>query len=387
MLRYRRTLSCRCSNLKKISLYIHIPFCERKCLYCDFLSFSAPDEVRREYVSALIRQIKNAASQYKDRKVISVFFGGGTPSVLPGALICEIMDNIRNEFDVDKSAEISIEVNPGTAYDLDSYISAGINRLSIGLQSSVDSELKKLGRIHTVRDFETLYEQALLKGFNNINVDLMSGIPGQTLSSYEGSLRYLVDDPSRPKPSHISAYSLSVEEGTPFSRMKLDLPDEDTEREMYKITGDMLSEKGYTHYEISNYSLAGFECEHNKVYWRRGDYLGLGLGASSMVDNVRWKNTGSIEDYIKKDDFAPKQVEHLTIKDQMEEFMFLGLRMKEGVSIAGFREYFGAPFPPEYDQVIDKYVSLGLLKKDKKCVMLTQDGISVSNLIMSEFIF
>ncbi len=184
MWKYRRTLSCRCLNLKKISLYVHIPFCERKCLYCDFLSFSASDETKKEYVNALIRQIKKDSPAYREYHVMTVFFGGGTPSVLRGQDIIEIMDEIRANFDVDKSAEVSIEINPGTSYDLASYKSAGITRLSIGLQSANDSELQKLGRIHRLKDFETLYEQVLSAGFNNVNVDLISGIPGQTLSSY-----------------------------------------------------------------------------------------------------------------------------------------------------------------------------------------------------------
>ncbi len=380
-------LSYRCLNLKKISLYVHIPFCERKCLYCDFLSFSASDETKKEYVNALIRQIKKASPAYREYHVMTVFFGGGTPSMLQGQDIIEIMDEIRANFDVDKSAEVSIEINPGTSYDLASYKSAGITRLSIGLQSANDSELQKLGRIHRLKDFETLYEQVLSAGFNNVNVDLMSGIPGQTLSSYENSLRYLADGKDRPRPTHISAYSLSVEEGTPFAAMKLDLPDEDTEREMYKITGDILSRNGYRHYEISNYALEGYECEHNKVYWRRGNYLGLGLGASSMVENVRWKNTEIMDDYIRSDVFEMKNVERLSVEDQMEEFMFLGLRLIKGVSIDSFTEYFHAPMPPKYEQVIEKYISLGLLKKERNCVMLTQDGINVSNMVMSEFIF
>lgn len=380
-------LSCRCLSLKKISLYVHIPFCERKCLYCDFLSFSASAQTKKEYVKALVRQIKKASPDYKDCQVITIFFGGGTPSVLPGEDIIDIMDAIRDNFAVDKSAEVSIEINPGTSYDLASYKAAGITRLSIGLQSADDTELQKLGRIHRSKDFEILYDQVLSSGFNNVNVDLMSGIPGQTLSSYERSLRYLADNTNRPRPTHISAYSLSVEEGTPFSTIKLDLPDEDTEREMYKITSDILSQNGYGHYEISNYSLEGYECKHNMVYWRRGNYLGLGLGASSMVDNVRWKNTDNIEDFIKKDDFEKKNIERLSIEDQMEEFMFLGLRLRDGVSIDGFREYFNAPMPSKYEQVIAKYISLGLLKKERNCVMLTQDGINVSNMVMSEFIF
>ena len=380
-------LSCRCLSLKKISLYVHIPFCERKCLYCDFLSFSASEETKKEYVRALIRQTGEAAPAYKDFQVKTIFFGGGTPSVLPGGDIIDIMDAIRENFDVDKSAEVSIEINPGTAYDLNSYKKAGITRLSIGLQSADDGELIKLGRIHRLKDFEALYEQVLSAGFDNVNVDLMSGIPGQTLASFEKSLRYLAEGHERPRPAHISAYSLSVEEGTPFSKMDLDLPDEDTEREMYKITSDILSQYGYGHYEISNYALEGYECEHNKVYWKRGNYLGLGLGASSMVDNVRWKNTDIIEDFIKKDDFDKKSPEQLSVEDQMEEFMFLGLRMRDGVSIDGFREYFNAPMPPKYEQVIEKYISLGLLKKERNCVMLTHDGINVSNMVMSEFIF
>ena len=372
--------------MKTISLYIHIPFCKRKCLYCDFLSFSASEDTKKAYVDALLREICSSSKQYTDYKVKTVFIGGGTPSILPRGAVAGIMECIHKHFDCGSCKETTIEINPGTEYDLDEYIKSGINRISIGLQSSIKKELAALGRIHDLADFESLYKQALLKGIKNINVDLMSGIPEQTLTSYEQTLLYLTDNPEFPVPNHISAYSLIVEEGTPFYTMDLSLPAEDEERCMYKITNDILSNRGYHRYEISNYALDGYESEHNKVYWERGNYLGLGLGSASMVNNVRWKNTENICDYIGKNDFEKKEVKILSVQEQMEEFMFLGLRMCRGISIRSFEEYFKCSMPENYLRVVEKYISMGLLKKENDCVMLTDEGINVSNVIMSEFI-
>ncbi|MCR4989406.1 MAG: radical SAM family heme chaperone HemW [Lachnospiraceae bacterium] len=371
--------------MKTISLYIHIPFCVRKCLYCDFLSFSADKEKRSAYLKALKEEIALKGSEYKDYEVNTVFFGGGTPSILSGDEIMGITDAINSYFNLRDNPEISMEINPGTEHDVLSYRKSGINRLSIGLQSANEQELKKLGRIHGLSDFETLYEQVLSNGFTNVNVDLMYGIPGQTLSSYERSLKYLADNPRLCKPTHVSAYSLSVEEGTPFSKMKLDLPDEEDERRMYAMTDEILSSSGFKRYEISNHALPGYECEHNKVYWKRGNYLGLGLGASSMVQNVRWKNTDDMDEYLKHG-FLRVDVKELSLNEQMEEFMFLGLRMMEGVSLAQFKEIFGIPLPERYGQIINKYISMKLLKMVNECVMLTEDGISVSNVIMADFL-
>lgn len=378
----------------KISLYVHIPFCKRKCLYCDFLSGPYDDKVRSLYVDALLREIAVRFAGYLEYEVISIFFGGGTPSVLSDNDINRIMSQIRSCYNVGENCEVSMEVNPGTVSTVEQfrgYLDSGINRLSFGLQSAVDSELETLGRIHDRKTFLNGYKMAVQAGFTNINVDLMSGIPNQTTESLSSSLRFVSS--LSPKPTHLSVYGLIVEEGTPFydrygenKPFEGELPSEEEEREMYKITGDFLTKAGYHRYEISNYALPGYECSHNKVYWKRGNYLGLGLGASSMVDNARWKNTSSMDEYI--GNIPPLDVEYevLDEKNRMEEYMFLGLRMMEGISISEFEKSFGRKFPKEYAEVVNKYVKLGLLRvQDNDIVMLTEWGIDVSNVIFADF--
>lgn len=412
----------------KISLYIHIPFCIKKCLYCDFLSGPSNREVQISYIAALLKEIRMRSHQFKEYEVKSIFFGGGTPSVLPGADIKSIMDEVRKDYVLASDCEISVEVNPGCE-DMEGkfriYKECGINRISIGLQSASDEELRILGRVHTRKDFEDTYRLAVTNGFENLNVDLISGIPGQSAEGFKLSLDYLLN--LNPAPKHISAYSLIVEEGTPFEKMYGDggtacdmLPSEDEERLMYEITDDILSSKGYKHYEISNYALPGSECYHNCVYWKRGDYLGLGLGASGMVDNVRYRNTDDVEKYIEVlnmsdmeeciktstdadtgacveissdsdmgecDKILSTDVKALSLKEQMEEFMFLGLRMMDGVSISEFEANFGVTLPKQYVEVIDKYIRLGMLERQNNRVMLTKEGINVSNVIMADFLF
>ncbi len=398
MWRSRRRRLCRCLSSMKISLYIHIPFCVRKCLYCDFLSGPDTSRVRFSYVDALIREIglyKNNA----DWEVISIFFGGGTPSILEEGLISKILSAVKGTFKLAKDCEITIEVNPGTANKarVIEYKEAGINRLSIGLQSANNEHLKTLGRIHTVEEFKTTYDEAVRAGFDNINVDLMSGIPGQTVDDHVKNLEYLLS--LDPVPKHISSYGLIIEEGTPFYSMygedakgkcEKKLPAEEEERKMYYITDDILTKAHFHRYEISNYALPGFESRHNKVYWERGNYLGLGLGSSSMVENVRWKNTEDMDEYLSlmQNDEAPiiKEKHVLSIEEQMEEFMFLGLRMMKGVSVSEFERTFGCPFLSEYRKAVDKYTGLKLLDFDGDTIRLTKAGIDVSNTVMSEFI-
>lgn len=458
----------------KISLYIHIPFCVRKCLYCDFNSGPYDNKVRSSYVAALLKEIAGRAYELSKYEVISIFFGGGTPSILDVETISRVMDVIRQNFNLVDDCEITMEVNPGTVgkaevkseilsekmsgYDvskksenkLSGFKKAGINRISIGLQSANDEELKHLGRIHTRVDFEQTYKLAHNAGIKNINVDIMTAIPGQTMDSYIETLRYVTT--LNPPPEHISAYSLIIEEGTPYYDIygdkeseavecggnnhgemsikkesvidglkKLHLPDEDTEREMYDATRRILHENGYERYEISNYSKPGFESRHNSVYWERGNYYGFGVGASSFVENVRFKNNDNIYEYISDPLSENKAIdkEILTKKEQMEEFMFLGLRMMKGISINAFESYFETEFPKEYIDVIDKYMKLGYIEaipvpsnsnKFSDCdeeyksdlakfekyivfrqkydrIMLTNKGIDISNYILSEFIF
>lgn len=326
---------------KPLELYIHIPFCVKKCDYCDFLSGPAGKERQREYFQALEREIA-AVPDFSDREITTVFIGGGTPSVPDPSLVGEIVDQIRNKFFMAPDAEITIEANPGTLYKekLQIYLEHGINRLSLGLQSPQNRELKILGRIHTWEEFQESFFMARDAGFSNINIDLMSAIPEQTYADWEKNLRTVAGI----SPEHISAYSLIIEEGTPFGERKLKLPDEDTEYRMYENTAGILEEYGFHQYEISNYAKGGRECRHNKGYWQRIDYLGLGLGASSLLDHMRFSNTADMKEYIGNSAFPDKirqNMESLTEADEMAEFMFLGLRMTEGVSMEEFAKYFG----------------------------------------------
>ena len=392
---------------EKLAIYIHIPFCVRKCLYCDFLSGPSSTEDRINYIAALCNEIESVSKDCRDRIVGSIFFGGGTPSMLSADDMLRIMNKIRDSFILSDDCEISMEINPGTVDEekIYGYKVAGINRMSIGLQSAVDDELRVLGRIHTLRDFENTYSLITKAGIHNVNVDLMSGIPEQNLDSFKRTLDYVTS--LTPKPTHISAYSLIIEEGTPFYDMELNVPSEETDREMYKITNDILCSCGYHRYEISNYALEGYECEHNKVYWKRGDYLGLGLGAASLMDNVRWNNTSDMKEYLEafeigeevenrgvmKDDKAVnmpdvrKEYQQLSVEEQMEEFMFLGLRLMEGVTESDFKNTFGEAYPEQYVKTIKKYTSMGMLKCIENRVFLTEEGINVSNVILSEFLF
>ncbi len=408
-------------NLQYLSIYVHIPFCVRKCNYCDFLSFNAKREVVDRYFEALKREVGLTAS--KNAVVRSIFFGGGTPSFVDADKICDVLRDIKSSFAISEDAEISIEVNPASAMfeKLCAYRKAGFNRISIGAQSLNDEELKVLGRAHDSKMFFETFENARRAGFDNINVDVMSALPGQSLESYLATLGKVIEL----RPEHISAYSLILEEGTPFYEMDLDIPDEDTDRAMYHETKRILAEAGYHRYEISNYGLDGRECYHNKVYWRRGNYLGLGIGAASMIDNKRWSNTRDIERYVgilldgacadmeaeiysnaeadlfdKDNDMLPGQdnvgtlseirenIEELSLQSQMEEFMFLGLRLVEGVSIAEFRRLFCKDIQEVYGEVIDKYIKLGMMEYSEQdsFLCLTDSGLDVSNTVMAEFL-
>lgn len=405
-------------NKKKLELYIHIPFCVRKCAYCDFLSFAAPEQIYQEYVNKLIEEIYGQSENFKDYQVISVFVGGGTPSLLAPKLVEELFSVLRQNFDIAADAEITIESNPGTLTmeKLETYLRSGINRLSLGLQSADDKELQFLGRIHSYDDFLKSYQKARQAGFNNINVDLMSALPGQDLMSWKTTLRKVL----MLKPEHISAYSLIIEEGTPYyerygeegkhcldesqsiwtgrgltgKRMRLsvlpDLPDEDTEREMYHVTKKLMEEHGYGRYEISNYSRPGYECLHNKGYWTGTEYLGLGLGASSYTFGYRYHNTDNMEEYLSLNlleaGAAARDIQELTLEDRMEEFMFLGLRLMEGVSGTEFFSRFGQNMWNVYGKQIEKLERQGLLEVHKPEIRLTELGVDVSNMVLYEFL-
>lgn len=383
--------------MKKLAIYIHIPFCVRKCLYCDFLSAPASDETKEQYVQALCREIREERKSYVNYKIETIFLGGGTPSLLSGEQLDRILGTVFDAYQVADDCEISMEVNPGTVTKekLKAYKRAGVNRLSIGMQSAVEEELQSLGRIHSSEDAFDTYDLAVKTGFNNINIDLMSAIPGQTKESWKESLKRILD--LEPAPAHVSAYSLIIEEGTPFFENTPTLPDEDTEREMYKITNDILSEAGYLRYEISNYAKPGFACRHNCTYWERGSYAGFGIGAASLVEQVRFSNTRNLKDYLEKylknATVAIKENrQELSVEEQMEEFMFLGLRMMRGVSAGKFSDLFGKTIEQVYPGIVEKYCRQGLLQKipeqgsGEVRIALTERGIDVSNVIMADFL-
>lgn len=454
--------------MRELEIYVHIPFCVRKCAYCDFLSAPAPSAEQERYVEALIREIETFPYK-KEYRVSTVFLGGGTPSILAEGMIARILRAIRENFPHREApGEITIECNPGTASreKLEEYRQAGINRISIGLQSADDAELALLGRIHTWTDFLETYRLARAAGFENINIDLMSALPGQSVASWERTLERVL----ALRPEHISAYSLIIEEGTPFYQryheddvrrergdLPVSLPSEEEERAMYRLTERMVGGQGMRRYEISNYALPGYECRHNIGYWTGVEYVGFGLGASSLLHHTRYRNTECMEAYLaryarsgqdsvslcgsggesrgraeedglfergeesakktealsecktdllrKKGTEAPseceaeilresepealriRESESLSVSDEMEEFMFLGLRLISGVSEAEFARRFSRSMESVYGAVLEKLTGQGLLARADGRVFLTEEGISVSNLVMAEFLF
>lgn len=401
-----------------LEIYIHIPFCVKKCDYCDFLSAPADFETKEKYVEALINEIKLNKNKMSEYVVDTVFIGGGTPSLLEENQISKIMSVLRDNCNMSENPEITIECNPGTITEskLLEYKKSGINRISFGLQSANDEELKSIGRIHNYAGFLESYNLARKCGFDNINVDLMSALPGQTLKSYEETLNKVV----RLEPEHISAYSLIVEENTlMYDRVKKAqikginiLPDEESERKMYYLTNNILRSNGYRKYEISNYSKPGKECKHNIGYWQRKEYLGFGIGAASLYKENRYNNISDINKYIEvltnniKENSINnvgnssevenqvnilnsivKNLQQLTERDRMEEFMFLGLRMMEGVSMEKFEQYFGKTYMEVYGKVQKRMEDKRFLINDNGYVKLTEFGIDLSNYVMSEFLF
>ena len=394
---------------KFLSLYIHIPFCAVKCKYCDFLSYDGESYgTMLRYVDCLCQEIKLYAPIADEYIVRSIFIGGGTPSLLDESLIVNIMAFIKKTFTLEKNVEITIEANPGTLrhQKLNGYKQAGINRISIGLQSADDSMLKRLGRLHNYDQFVASYKAARRAGFDNINIDVMSGLPGQSIHSYVDTLSKVIEY----GPEHISAYSLSIEEGTPFANDPsiLDtLPPEMIERRMYEITKKLLSVNGYERYEISNYAKPGYECRHNMVYWTGGEYVGFGLGASSYFQGKRFSNLRDIFKYLNlMEDLSDRFVETdnletlynettrilrenvtpIYIDSRMEEFMFLGLRMMCGVSREDFAERFKKDIYEVYAPVLNKYIDEGYMATDGDRIYLTDMGIDVSNVILADFL-
>lgn len=380
---------------KNLGIYIHIPFCIRKCAYCDFLSFASEENTRKGYIQSLIAEIR----QWEDVErwhITSIFIGGGTPSVLKKEETAGILEAVYNKFQVDDDAEITTEANPGTLTKdkLYAYREQGINRLSLGLQSVHDQELKLLGRIHTYEDFLKGFHMAREAGFSNINVDLMSALPGQTVDSWRESLTKIL----RLKAEHVSAYSLIIEEGTLFYEKYAEdarlrdlgedcriLPTEEDERSMYYETRRLTGEYGLEQYEISNYAKPGYECRHNQAYWLRQDYLGFGLGASSLIDNVRFRNTADLKQYS-QGIYEKEEREVLSVQEQMEETMFLGLRMKDGVSMEAFEKVFHTPFSAVYGKTVLDLKNEGLVQTEEERLFLTEKGFDLSNYTLAQFL-
>ncbi len=382
---------------KPLALYIHIPFCVRKCLYCDFLSAPAEEQTKEHYIDRIVEDIRYYGELYKkEYEVTSVFIGGGTPSCLSEAMLVKLGHAVREAFlkhsSSDGSVEYTIEVNPGTVTGekVNAIKEMGANRISIGLQSADNGELQALGRIHTYEDFLESYRIFREQGFENIGVDLMADIPGQTFSGYQETLKKVCSL----SPEHISGYSLIVEEGTPFYEMQergeLIIPDEETDRQMYEETGRYLKNQGYERYEISNYAKKGRECRHNLTYWELGDYLGIGLGAASLIGHERRRNETDLESYLsQRPDMQIFTESHvLSVKEQMEEYMFLGLRKMEGISVLDFQKRFGIALFFLYGDILPKLFSRGLLAetKNRDRIYLTKKGIDVSNVVLAEFL-
>nr|WP_317283052.1 radical SAM family heme chaperone HemW [uncultured Sellimonas sp.] len=391
--------------MKKLEIYVHIPFCVQKCAYCDFLSGVSTREEREAYVEALKRECESYQEEVRDYEVQSIFFGGGTPSVLHPEQIKGILDVISENFCMADDVEITMEMNPGVVdrTRMLQYKKAGIKRLSIGLQSADDKELKLLGRIHTWKQFLVTFQAARDAGFYNINVDLMSAIPGQTLESWKDTLKEVV----RLSPEHISAYSLIIEEGTKFGELYGDgqpvdgyppLPDEDTERSMYEETEMFLKRYGYSRYEISNYAKEGYECRHNIGYWERAPYIGMGVGASSLFEEERFTNLSDRKRYVElwmeypqmtskqKKKMQRAEIHKVTVREAQEEFFFLGLRMMQGVSRKEFHRQFGI-WPEEiYGKQTERLTEEGLLEKQEDRIRLTKRGIDLSNYAMAQFL-
>lgn len=376
-----------------ISLYLHIPFCVKKCHYCDFLSFPGCSLSRQaEYVDAMIQEIHAYREAAEDYEVKTIFLGGGTPSLLEKELVERLFHELYSVWRAAPETEITIEANPGTLSreKLIGYHMIGINRLSLGLQSTIAQELATIGRIHNYEQFLANYYLAREAGFDNINIDIMSALPGQTLISYGKTLERIL----KLQPEHISSYSLILEEGTDFwenAEIERALPSEQTERIMYHYTKKCLQNAGYERYEISNYAKPGYACLHNQVYWTGGEYLGLGLGAASYWKGARFSNTPDMEEYMENCSRARitenrKEIVTATQKSRMEEYMFLGLRMISGVSIREFERRFGIPMNRIYGTVIRSYIGQGLLKIEQDRLMLTERGIDVSNSVMADFL-
>ncbi len=371
--------------MKEIGIYVHIPFCKQKCYYCDFLSFAKCNSKIDAYIRALIAEIEK--NKNEDVQVSTIYIGGGTPSIICEDYIEQIIETLKNNFNILKNAEITIEVNPGTVNEekLQKYKNIGINRLSIGLQSTNDRILKEIGRIHNYEQFVKNYKLARKIGFNNINVDLMLALPNQTIQNLKESIEKIVEL----NPEHISVYSLILEENTVLEKLvkngDLKLPSDDTERDMYWYVKNKLEEVGYKHYEISNFAKPNYESKHNVNCWKQMEYLGFGLGAHSYYEDKRYSNTSILDEYIKGENHV--QIHEIqNLEDKQKEYMMLGLRKIDGVKISEFKNKFVQNPIYIFRKELEKLEQEGLISIDLDEIKLTNKGIDLANLVWEEFV-
>ncbi|MDK0702908.1 radical SAM family heme chaperone HemW [Clostridium perfringens] len=376
--------------MDKISLYIHIPFCAQKCLYCDFPSFARKDHLRKAYIEALNKEIISLREKHNNLEINTIFIGGGTPSVLEADELECLLKEVA-KLNMAKDIEYSMECNPGnlTEEKLEVMKKYGVNRISMGLQAKQDNLLKGLGRIHNYKTFKENFLLAKKVGFNNINVDLMFGLPNQRLNEWEETLREIISL----EPAHISAYSLIIEEGTAFYNLyendKLKLPTEEEERKMYHLAKKILEENGFNQYEISNYAKEGKECRHNLAYWNMDNWIGVGSASASYIDGKRIKNISSVEKYINSINEKGEAVEEIinnSKNDNMEEFMFMGLRKINGIDENEFKKRFSMNINDVYGEILNKYIGEGLLIRESGRIFLSEKGIEISNIIMADFL-
>ena len=379
--------------MKELGIYVHIPFCKQKCKYCDFVSFTNCEEKYENYFESIIKEIENKRLDTSNTVVSTIYIGGGTPSIVPPKFIEQIFNKIKTKFKLSENAEITIEINPGTVNieKLQYYYNIGINRLSIGLQSADDRLLELIGRIHTYTEFKEAYTLARNIGFQNINVDLMIGLPTQSLEDVKKTLESIIEK----NPEHISVYSLIVEEGTKMfdliSNNILQLPDEKIEREMYWFVKNTLEKNGYFQYEISNFSKKGYESHHNMNCWKQMEYIGYGVAAHSYFNNKRFSNINNIVEYIKncEADNIEKNIilnEEQDKTEQMKEYMLLGLRKIEGVNIEAFKNKFNENSTEIFKCEIDKLINENLIENVDGYIRLTSKGLDLANQVWMEFI-
>lgn len=382
--------------MKKIGIYIHIPFCMQKCYYCDFCSYAGKLEMQNKYINSLLKEIDEIKNK-NEYQINTIYIGGGTPSVIDAELIQKLIKKINSSFNISNSAEVTIEVNPGTVNEekIKKYKESGINRISIGLQSAKDELLKVIGRIHNYNDFENAYNIIAESGFSNINVDVMIGLPSQTIEDVEDTINKII----RKNPTHISVYSLIVEPGTIIESMinsgKYKLPDEDVERKMYWLVKHVLEQNGYIQYEISNFAKEGFKSKHNSDCWDQKEYIGLGAAAHSYINATRYSNTSNLEEYIEnieKNQFSKniKIHEKQDKVDMMKEYMIIGLRKISGINVNSFMQKFKCNPLVIFEEQINKMKNLNLLQVDNNLdncyIKLTDKGIDFANIVWEEFI-